>query len=66
VIKTVYIDNMDDNKKKEAVIEASILQKLDHPNIIKFRETFTMKKPRLSLCIVMEYAEGIIKVLFMA
>ncbi len=53
---------MDDNKKKEAVIEASILQKLDHPNIIKFRETFTMKKPRLSLCIVMEYAEGIIKV----
>ena len=54
---------MDDNKQKEAVIEASILQKLDHPNIIQFKDTFTMKKPRYSLCIVMEYAEGIIKVL---
>ena len=49
---------MDEIKKKEALIEATILQKLDHPNIIKFKETFTMKKPKLSLCIVMEYCDG--------
>jgi serine/threonine protein kinase len=58
VIKTIYIDTMDEKMKKEALIEATILQRLDHPNIIKFKETFTMKKPKLSLCIVMEYCDG--------
>ena len=49
---------MNEDEKKEAFIEATILEKLEHPNIIKFKETFTMKKPKLSLCIVMEFADG--------
>jgi NIMA (never in mitosis gene a)-related kinase len=39
-------------------MEAKILEKLDHPNIIKFRETFIAKKPRFTLNIVTDYAEG--------
>lgn len=49
---------MNDDEKKDAFIEATILEKLEHPNIIKFKETFMMKKPKHSLCIVMEYADG--------
>jgi NIMA (never in mitosis gene a)-related kinase len=39
-------------------MEAKILEKLDHPNIIKFREVFITKTPSTSLHIVMDYAEG--------
>ena len=49
---------MKDEERKEALSEATILERLDHPNIIRFKETFTMKKPKLSLCIVMDYADG--------
>jgi NIMA (never in mitosis gene a)-related kinase len=43
---------------KDTLLEARILEKLDHPNIIHFKESFIMKKPKLSLCIVMDYADG--------
>jgi NIMA (never in mitosis gene a)-related kinase len=39
-------------------MEAKILEKLDHPNIIKFKEVFITKTPSTSLHIVMDYAEG--------
>jgi len=50
---------MSDDEKKEAYLEAKILEKLDHPNIIKFREVYVTKKPKLVLHIVMDYADGI-------
>ena len=53
---------MNEDEKKDAFIEASILEKLEHPNIIKFMETFLMKKKKHSLCIVMEYADGTYKI----
>ena len=34
------------------------MEKLDHPNIIKFREVFISKKPRFSLNIVTDFADG--------
>ena len=49
---------MKDEEKKDALLESTILEKLDHPNIIRFKEIFIMKKPKLSLCIVMDYADG--------
>ncbi len=58
MIKTIYIDQMKDDEKKNALLESKILERLDHPNIISFKETFAMKKPRMSMCIVMDYAEG--------
>ena len=50
---------MSEEEIKEALLEARILEKLEHPNIIHFKESFVMKKPKLSLCIVMDYADGI-------
>lgn len=36
--------------------EAKILEFLQHPNIVRFKEVYRTKKGRL--CIVMEYADG--------
>jgi NIMA (never in mitosis gene a)-related kinase len=47
---------MSDKEKEETLREARILEVLDHPNIIKFREVYTTKNGHL--CIVMDYANG--------
>jgi NIMA (never in mitosis gene a)-related kinase len=49
---------MTNEEKNEALLEAKILEKLDHSNIIRFREVFIAKKPRYTLNIVMDYADG--------
>ena len=49
---------MTDKEKSETQKEAQILQKLDHPNIIKCKEFFISHKPTLTLNIVTEYADG--------
>ena len=54
---------MDEEQIKSAVIEAKILEKLDHQNIIKFIESFIIKNPRKSLCIVMDYADSNLKII---
>lgn len=41
---------------KQTVKEAKILEVLEHPNIIKFREVYKTKLGKL--CIVMNYADG--------
>ena len=53
---------MPEEEVKASLLEAQIMQKLDHPNIISFKDTFIMKKPKKSLCIVMDYADGTISV----
>ncbi len=58
VIKQVLIQGMTDKDKKETLNEAVILKKLDHPNIIKFKEVFIQRKPFEALNIVTEYADG--------
>lgn len=58
VIKTLNLDNLSEEAKKECCLEAKILQKLDHSNIIKFIEVFLSNKPYSTLNIVMEYADG--------
>jgi NIMA (never in mitosis gene a)-related kinase len=64
VVKTVLLDNMTEQEQKDSFIESKILEKLDHPNIIRFKEVYTSKKPRLSLYIVMDYADGILEINF--
>jgi NIMA (never in mitosis gene a)-related kinase len=49
---------MSEEERKSTFIEAKILSKLDHPSIIKFREVFISKKPRYTLNLVTEFAEG--------
>lgn len=48
---------MSEEERKETLKEAKILEALNHPNIVKFKEVYKTKKGRL--CIVMEYADGI-------
>jgi NIMA (never in mitosis gene a)-related kinase len=49
---------MSDEQLKEAFLESKILEQLDHPNIIKFREVYLTNNPRLTMCLVMDYANG--------
>lgn len=56
VVKQMETGAMNDKERKEAVKEALLLKKMDHPNIIQFQEVFMTRKGRL--CIVMDYADG--------
>ncbi len=58
VIKQINIQNMTEKDKQDTLNEAKILEKLDHPNIIKFKEVFIANKPIKTLNIVTEYADG--------
>ena len=58
VIKQIILKDMTEQEKKETLNEPIILKKLDHPNIIKFKEVFIQRKPVEALNIVTEYADG--------
>jgi len=58
VIKTIPVYGLNIKERKEAYHEYKILEKLDHPNIIKFNDVFISKKPNQILHIVMDYANG--------
>ena len=58
VIKQIILDDLDEEEKKETLNEVIILKKLDHSNIIKFKDVFTKTKPKNTLNIVTEYADG--------
>ena len=47
---------MDENERRETLREAKILEVLQHPNIVRFREVYKTKKGKL--CIVMDYCDG--------
>lgn len=56
VIKQVNIQAMSEREREETVKEAQILEVLNHPNIVTFREVYKTKKGHL--CIVMDFADG--------
>jgi NIMA (never in mitosis gene a)-related kinase len=47
---------MAEDERRETLREAKILEVLNHPNIVRFREVYKTKKGKL--CIVMDYADG--------
>ena len=47
---------LSEDEKKETIKEAKILEVLNHPNIIRFKEVYKTKNGQL--CIVMDYADG--------
>lgn len=47
---------MSEQEKRETIKEAKILEVLNHPNIIRFKEVYKTKKGQM--CIVMDYADG--------
>ena len=58
VIKQIILDDLDEEEKNETLNEVIILKKLDHSNIIKFIDVFKQTKPKNTLNIVTEYADG--------
>jgi len=56
VIKKIDIKAMSEDEKKDTIKEAKILEVLNHPNIIRFKEVYKTKKGQL--CIVMDFADG--------
>lgn len=56
VVKQMETSAMDSKERNEAVKEAMLLKRMDHPNIVRFQEVFMTRKGRL--CIVMDYADG--------
>lgn len=56
VVKQMETSMMDRKERDEAVKEALLLKRMDHPNIVRFQEVFMTRKGRL--CIVMDYADG--------
>ena len=56
VVKEIDVTKMSEEELKETLKEAKILEGLNHPNIIKFREVYKTRNG--ALCIVMEYADG--------
>ena len=46
---------MSEEERRETLNEAKILEVLNHPNIVRFREVYKTKKGKL--CIVMDYAD---------
>eukprot|EP00605_Chrysophyceae_sp_TOSAG23-4_P001553 GSChrysophyteH1.ASY1.ANO1.1702.1 assembled CDS len=55
IIKQISIGKMGAREVKQTELEATLLQRLQHPNIVKFMESF---KENRSLMICMEYADG--------
>ena len=56
VVKEMDLKDMSAQERDDTLKEAKILEKLQHPNIVKFREVYKNKEGKL--CIVMEYADG--------
>eukprot|EP00929_Paragymnodinium_shiwhaense_P067988 TRINITY_DN34174_c0_g1_i1.p1 TRINITY_DN34174_c0_g1~~TRINITY_DN34174_c0_g1_i1.p1 ORF type:complete len:508 (+),score=118.94 TRINITY_DN34174_c0_g1_i1:106-1629(+) len=56
VVKQMETMMMDPKERGEAVKEALLLKRMNHPNIVRFQEVFMTRKGRL--CIVMDYADG--------
>lgn len=50
------ITKMTEEERRDTLKEAKILECLNHPNIIKFREVYKTRKGKL--CIVMDFADG--------
>ncbi|KAA6362949.1 MAG: putative protein kinase domain protein [Streblomastix strix] len=55
IVKEINISLMGKKEKEESINEIRVLSKLQHPNIVSYRESFVEKG---LLCIVMDYADG--------
>jgi len=57
VAKSVSMENLNEADQKLSHQEVSLLQRLSHPNIVAYRESFLLENSH-TLVIVMEYCEG--------
>lgn len=57
VVKEVVLKGLSGKDLRQSLEEVSVLKKLEHPNIIAYRDSYT-DRTCASLCIVMEFAAG--------
>ncbi|CAJ1380432.1 unnamed protein product [Effrenium voratum] len=55
VMKQVHVEKMDVKARNTAVREAVALRRVQHPNVVRFREVFVRSG---WLCLVMDFADG--------
>jgi len=51
-MKTILVSHFKDDDLNKALQEVQLLQKLEHPNIVKYKDSFTVQN---YLCVVTEY-----------
>lgn len=56
VVKQMNMSDMTAAEQEETLKEAKILEALNHPNIVKFKQVYVTTNKKLN--IVMEYADG--------
>eukprot|EP00668_Euglena_longa_P011733 GGOE01014148.1.p1 GENE.GGOE01014148.1~~GGOE01014148.1.p1 ORF type:complete len:403 (+),score=123.27 GGOE01014148.1:91-1299(+) len=57
IMKLVDLSKMNRKERNASLHEAKVLSSLDHPNVIRYHDSFLSKRGD-QLCIVMEWAEG--------
>lgn len=57
-VKIIKIKNIPKKERDATKMEVDLLRKLNHPNIVGYIDSF-LSKNRESLCICMEYCDGV-------
>ena len=56
-VKVIKIKNIPKKERESTKLEVELLRRLNHPNIVRYFESFLSKNSE-TLCIVMEYCDG--------
>lgn len=56
-VKVIKIKNIPKKEREACRMEVGLLKRLNHPNIVGYRDSF-LGKNKESLCIVMQFADG--------
>ena len=59
-VKIIKIKNIPKKEREATRIEVDLLKRLHHPNIVRYIDSF-LSKNNESLCICMEYCDGVSK-----
>jgi serine/threonine protein kinase len=57
-VKIIKIKNIPKKEREATKVEVDLLKRLHHPNIVRYIDSF-LSKNNESLCICMEYCDGV-------
>jgi NIMA (never in mitosis gene a)-related kinase len=57
-VKIIKIKNIPKKEREATRVEVDLLRRLNHPNIVRYIDSFLSKNGE-SLCICMEYCDGV-------